>query len=126
MLDRGEPEVMVVTPDGELQGQITDYDLIKARMLGSLDQETVGRWMTGCPGIVSITATSGDVLRLFRESRHRRLAVLDGRRLVGAISRLETLRWLSRETAKPCPATVAPRAPHFGLARTHADWAITR
>ncbi|MBX3448424.1 MAG: CBS domain-containing protein [Planctomycetaceae bacterium] len=126
MLRRGEPEVLVISPEGELQGQITDYDLIKARLLGPIVQETVGRWMAGCPAIVSATATSGDVLRLFRESRHRRLAVVEGRRLVGIISRLETLRWLSRETATSSSETAATRAPHFGLAPAHADWAFTR
>jgi CBS domain-containing protein len=126
MLERGEPEVLVVSPDGELQGQITDYDLIKARLLGPIVQETVGRWMMGCPAIVPATATSGDILRLFRESRHRRLAVVDDRRLVGVISRLETLRWLSLETATSSSDSVATRAPHFGLAPAQVDWAFTR
>lgn len=126
MLGRGEPEVLVVSPDGELQGQITDYDLIKARMLGPLEDESVSRWMTGCPGVVPVTATNGDLLRMFRESRHRRVAVVEGRRLVAVISRLEVLRWLSRETANASPAAIATRAPHFGLVPAHVDRAFTR
>ena len=100
LLDQNVSELFVVTESGHLVGVLTDYDLLKARLLGDVDEAHVARWMCGCPASVAAQSTLADCVKLFREAHYRRLAVLENGRFVGVLTRSDALRALSQRPAR--------------------------
>ena len=89
----------VVNPEGEVVGVVTTTDLAER---GSLDSGAglragllVGDIMSKVVGSVSPDATLPEAARVMASRGHRRLPVVEGKRLVGLISRFDLLRTVS-------------------------------
>lgn len=94
MLRDEAPEVYVVYSDGQLAGLVPDYAFLKARIIQSPGNMAITTIMSCSVAAVTPDMTIGEILPLFREGRFSRVAVEEGGRLVGQISRSEVLRIL--------------------------------
>lgn len=78
---------VIVTSNGRLSGIVTDRDLAVRILAENLDGSTqVSEVCTDDPACLSPQADVEDAVRMMREQNVRRLPVVDGERVVGAIS----------------------------------------
>ncbi len=93
-LDEGISGAPVVDEHGNLLGMLTQRDCLDVALLGVYFREPAGcvrDYMKSPVETVEATATLVEILEAFRSSRYRRFPVLEGNRLVGQISRRDTL-----------------------------------
>ncbi len=88
MRDADIGDVIVLDPDGEIQGIVTDRDLVVRAVAKGVDTNTepVGSILEG--NVVTIAAEDSieAALDLMRDHKVRRLPVVDDRRLVGIVT----------------------------------------
>lgn len=92
ILERAVCEAYVVDEDGRLLGTVSDFALLKARMIQADSQEPVTRFMSRNMLLLNPDMRLDEVAGFFRESCYPRLAVVDGGRVVGQLSRRDVLR----------------------------------
>ncbi len=92
VLTQALSEVYVRDMTGRLIGTVTDYALLKARMLQMEPTASVTRVMSRSLMVLNPSAKLEDVAGLFRDSCHSRVAVVENGRLVGQVSRRDVLR----------------------------------
>lgn len=92
ILERAVNEAYIVDEDGRLLGTVSDFALLKARLIQTDAQEPVTQFMSRNMVLLSPEMRLDDVAGYFRESCCPRLAVIDGGRVVGQLSRRDVLR----------------------------------
>ena len=95
----------VVDSEGRLMGIITETDLLKLVTEGVQGQPpteaTVAEYMTTDVVTVSPTVDIYYVAGIFLNNKFRRLPVVDGAKIVGAITRYDLLRVIQTLSAMP-------------------------
>ena len=94
LLDEGVSGAPVVDGHGNLVGILTQRDCLDVGLHGVYHREPAGRvrdYMKSPVQTVEATATLPEILEAFRASRYRRFPVMEGNRLIGQISRRDTL-----------------------------------
>jgi CBS domain-containing protein len=87
MTEREVGSAVVVTDDGELEGIITERDVLRAVAAGrDLGGEVVADWMTSDPITVEADDPPSEVVALMRERGFRHLPVLEQGDLAGIVS----------------------------------------
>jgi CBS domain-containing protein len=107
----GAPEACVIADDGRFLGLVTDYELLKAALNGSLAELQVHELMHRRPQTLSAEQTLADAARLFRDGGLSRVPILSDGRVVGLVRRGDVLKWIAKQT--PASATSAVPAPRF-------------
>lgn len=94
LLREGVGQIYVTAADGQLLGAATDYDLLKYQMNPLMDDEPVEN--AACRNIAAVSPDMPvmEIAPLFREGRHRRMAVVEDGRLLGEIGRRDVMRLL--------------------------------
>ena len=115
-LDLAVSELYVVDENNRLQGTVSDFALLKARLASSDPQEPVARIMSRSMLLLNPGMRLEEVVGFFRESCYPRLAVVEGGRLVGQLARRDVLRALvvleeislnaDSDESRPCLSTV--------------------
>jgi CBS domain-containing protein len=104
-------ELFVVDNDDTFLGILTDYELLKADLNGSLGACQAGELMQRRPTTLSPEHSLVDAVKLFRDGAHTRVPVLRDNRLMGLLHRRDVLRWMSAQRSPAEPATIP--APKF-------------
>lgn len=94
MLDHGVEELFVVDSEGLLCGVVPDYELLKWRLNPGSEQQRVDMVMSRRFLVIGVDSSLIVAARYLREHIHRRLAVVEERRLIGQITRQAVLTWL--------------------------------
>jgi len=106
LLQSGLDELFVTDEQGLLVGILPDYALLKRRMVaGCQTHQTVDSLMSRRFLVIGADSPLTVAGRYLREHVHRRLAVVDGMRLMGQVTRRSVLRLLATqelETQGPC------------------------
>ncbi|NQV24844.1 MAG: CBS domain-containing protein [Rhodopirellula sp.] len=92
LLERAASELYVVDENGRLLGTVSDFALLKARMISADANEPVARCMSRNMLLLKPDMRLDEVAGFFRESCYPRLAVVDGGRIIGQLSRRDVLR----------------------------------
>ena len=88
-------EIYVTDATGRLVGAVPDFELLKATMLSTPGQQSVETLMSRN---IETTHPDTNVTELgsrFRDGRYRQMAVVEGDRIVGQISRRDLLRLMT-------------------------------
>jgi CBS domain-containing protein len=104
---RGFSAMPVVDENGDLIGIVSEADLIRNRFPGAFagdesvaperrPAKTVGEVMTSPVTGVSHDADVSELAKLMVDDKRRCVPIVDGRRLVGVVTRRDMLRMLSR------------------------------
>lgn len=98
MVEAEAEDLAVVDNDDQFLGIISDYELLKADLIGSLGDETVAQLMQRQPQRLAPEQPLSDASKLFREARIARAPVVRDGRLLGIIRRQDVLRamWYQR------------------------------
>jgi CBS domain-containing protein len=104
----GSTEACVVAADDRFLGIVTDFELLKAALNGSLRDLQVEQLMHRRPMTLSADQTLADAARLFRDGSLSRAPVLREGRLVGIVRRQDVLCWLASEAGAITLAVVQP------------------
>jgi len=94
LLREGIGEVYVTDRSGKLVGVVPDYSLLKAQLNSISQNSPIDTLMSRSVQMVHPNSTATEIISVFRESRYRRLAVVEKGRLVGQISRRDLMRLL--------------------------------
>ena len=88
MRDADIGDVIVLDPDGEIQGIVTDRDVVVRAVAKGVDtnSEPVGSILEGDIVTIASEDTIEAALDLMRDHKVRRLPVVDDRRLVGIVT----------------------------------------
>ena len=88
MRDADIGDVIVLDPDGEIQGIVTDRDVVVRGVAKGVDtnSEPVGSILEGDIVTIASEDTIEAALDLMRDHKVRRLPVVDDRRLVGIVT----------------------------------------
>lgn len=89
--------VFVVGADDRFLGVLTDAALLKAELLGTIEETIVTDWMQRRPEILTPEQPIADAAKLFRDASLSRAPVLRDGRLLGVVQRRDLLRWLSQQ-----------------------------
>lgn len=94
VLERALDSICVCDEDGRLLGTVSDYELLKSRLLNTEPDQSIGP-IFSC-SVITLTPDMllDEVAGFFRDSCHQRLAVLERGRLVGQLHRCDVLRAL--------------------------------
>jgi CBS-domain-containing membrane protein len=95
ILDRAVGEIYVCEPDGRLLGAVSDFEVLKARLLQTDPQESISSIMSRGVQILAPDMPIEEIAGLFRESFHNRVAVVQDGKVVGQLSRRDVLRTLT-------------------------------
>ena len=120
LLQEGISEVYVTDRSGKLVGVVPDYSLLKAQLNRVSEKTPVDTLMSRNVQMVHPNTTASEIVSVFRESRFRRLAVVEEGRLVGQIARRDLMRLLCvqdclEDSAEDTETVTFP-------AETHAYW----
>ena len=96
MIDRRVGAVLVVHPDGSLDGILTERDVLRAAAHGSV-AGIVAEWMTTDPVTVGREATNAEAAMMMLHGGFRHVPVVENGRPVGIVSIRDLLR-LANET----------------------------
>ncbi len=103
LISHGVDELFIIDERGLLCGVVPDYELLKRRLSPCADQKTVEAIMSRRFLVIGADSPLTVAGRYLREHVHRRLAVVEERRLVGQLTRRAVLTWLmSWQTLSPC------------------------
>jgi CBS domain-containing protein len=94
MLQEGISEVYVTDGSGMLVGVVPDYSLLKTQLNRTSEKTLVETVMSRSVQMVHPNSTAIEIVSVFRESRFRRMAVVEEGRLVGQITRRDLMRLL--------------------------------
>lgn len=94
VLERALNEIYVVDDEGRLLGTVSDYELLKARILKSDSTQLVTRCMSRSMLLLAPEMMLDEVAGFFRESCYARLAVVEDGKVVGQLTRRDVLRTL--------------------------------
>ncbi|MGZ0170099.1 MAG: CBS domain-containing protein [Planctomycetales bacterium] len=92
ILERATSEAYIVDENGRLLGTVSDFALLKARMIQFDAQEPVTRFMSRNMVLLTPDMRLDEVAGYFRESCYPQLAVVDGGQVIGQLSRRDVLR----------------------------------
>lgn len=92
ILNQALSEVYVRDLTGRLIGTVTDYALLKAKLLRTDPAASVTRVMSRSMLVLRPEARLEDVAGMFRDSCHSRLAVVENGQLIGQVNRRDVLR----------------------------------
>lgn len=95
LVDADSEELFVVGDDDRFLGILTDYELLKAELNGSLEEVTAAQLMHCRPVTLSPEQSLTDAAKLFREACLSRVPVLRHGRLLGMLQRRDILRQIS-------------------------------
>ncbi|MBX3436891.1 MAG: CBS domain-containing protein [Planctomycetaceae bacterium] len=95
LLTSGVDELFVIDERGALCGVVPDYELLKLRFVPILASQTVESVMSRRFLVIGPESSLAVAGRYLREHIHRRLAVVEGRRLIGQITRRAVLTQLA-------------------------------
>ncbi len=103
LISHGVDELFIIDDRGLLCGIVPDYELLKRRLSPCTDQKTVEAIMSRRFLVIGADSPLTVAGRYLREHVHRRLAVVEERRLVGQLTRRAALKWLmSHQETSPC------------------------
>ncbi len=103
-------ELFVVDGDGRFLGIVTDCEMLKADLTGSLDDLCAEQLMQRRPMTFAPDHPLGEAAKLFRERSLSCVPVIRDERLLGMIQRRDVLRWMSSQRdAFPGGAIQAPK-----------------
>ena len=94
LLQEGISEVYVTDGSGALVGVVPDYSLLKAQLNRTSETTPVDTLMSRSMQMVHPNTAASEIVSVFRESRYRRMAVVEEGKLVGQISRRDLMRLL--------------------------------
>jgi CBS domain-containing protein len=94
VLERALDALCVCDDDGRLLGTVSDYELLKSRLLNSDMDQPIGPIVSCSVITLAPDMLLEEVAGFFRNSCHQRLAVLESGRLVGQLHRRDVLRAL--------------------------------
>lgn len=94
ILERAVGEIYVCDAEGRLLGAVSDYEVLKARLLRTDPAEPVTRIMSRGVQILAPNMKLEEIAGLFRESFQNRVAVLEDGKIIGQVSRRDVLRTL--------------------------------
>ncbi len=107
LLEKRVTGALVTDGKGELVGILTEFDCLKLLTLGGPDHEvpkgTVKNFMTSEVRTIPPTMDIYYAAGLFMSEKFRRFAVVEGGRIVGAITRFDILRAVQRSLADLLP-----------------------
>jgi CBS domain-containing protein len=94
VLDRALDAICVCDNEGRLLGTVSDYELLKARLLNADADQPIGPIVSCSVITLAPDMLLDEVAGFFRSSCHQRLPVLESGRLVGQLHRRDVLRAL--------------------------------
>lgn len=92
LVEHAAPDALVVDSCGRLAGVITDYEILKAELLGEADDTAIDRWLTRNVWTLEPTEDLLAAAAKFREARSSLAAVIEDGRLLGGLRRQDILR----------------------------------
>jgi len=92
MSERHVGAVLVVEGDA-LRGILTERDVLRAVAAGSVEQATVGEWMTPNPETIEASESTGHAAALMIHGGFRHLPVVEDDRLAGIVSIRDLIRF---------------------------------
>jgi CBS domain-containing protein len=108
-------ELFIVDGDDRFLGILTDFELLKADLNGSLANTSAGALMQRRPMMLAPEQPIADAAKLFRDGGLSCVPVIRDGRLLGMLQRRDVLRWLSTQRAMvletPIPAPKYLQAP---------------
>jgi CBS-domain-containing membrane protein len=117
LITEGVQSVYVTTPENQLAGVVTDYEVLKHQVLGGDRQQTAASLMSRTVPTVGPKECAMAVCPQFRDARLARMAVIDADgRLIGNLSRADVMRMMLTlermqcEKAEPCVKPESTRA----------------
>jgi len=110
MVEAEAEDLAVVDDEDQFLGIISDYELLKAELLGSLDGDLVSQLMQRQPQRLAPDQPLSDASKLFREARIARAPVVRDGRLLGMLRRQDVLRamWYQRSDEQATESAVQP------------------
>lgn len=132
LVEHAAPDALVIDPSGRLTGVITDYEILKAELIGEAADAPLERLISRGVWTLSPTDDLHAAAARFRDGRHSLAAVIDGDRLVGGLRRQDVLRAVDRYRQQPAQRECVER--RFDMPATriampaehHADFAEAR
>lgn len=95
LITEGVQSVYVTTPDNQLAGVVTDYEVLKHQVLGGDRQQTAASLMSRTVPTVGPLECAMAVCPQFRDARLARMAVIDAEgHLIGNLSRADLMRMM--------------------------------
>jgi len=94
ILERALSEIYVIDDEGRLLGTVSDYELLKFRILKNDAGKSVTCCMSRSMLVLSPEMSLNEVAGFFRQSCYARLAVVENGRVVGQLTRRDVLRAL--------------------------------
>jgi CBS-domain-containing membrane protein len=94
ILERAVGEIYVCDSEGRLLGAVSDYEVLKSRLLRTDPAEKVSTIMSRGVQTLAPDMTLEEIAGLFRESFHNRVAVVERGKVIGQVSRRDVLRTL--------------------------------
>lgn len=113
-------ELFVVSDEGAFLGLLSDFELLKADLNGSLDDCTVGQLMHCRPQMLSPDQSLADAAKMFRDGGVCCVPVIREGRLLGMLQRRDVLRWLAVSRLTDGPSEVQPPK-YLQVAGSHAS-----
>lgn len=107
LLDAETDHLFVVDDDQRFRGVITDGNLLKAELTGTLTQTMAADWMHCRPECLDPDQPLVEAAKLFRDNSLSRAPVLREGRLLGVLRRRDVLRWIVSQHSERTVA--APR-----------------
>ena len=92
LLAGGIGEVFVLDEAGFVVGVLPDYVLLRTRLSGGAEAVTVASLMTRRFLVIGPESPLRVAARYLRDHLHHRLAVVENRRLIGLLRRIDVLR----------------------------------
>ncbi|MBI1347484.1 CBS domain-containing protein [bacterium] len=110
MVEAEAEDLAVVDENDILLGILSDYELLKAEMVGALGDLDASQLMQCHPQHLAPEQPLSDALKLFREARISRAPVVRNGRLMGLIRRQDVLRAMWHERV-PAPSETTTELP---------------
>ncbi len=100
-MDTGDVGSVVVGHSDNLEGILTERDLLRAAAHGAdLESETVGAWMTPAPDTVDADLDVSEAAMWMAATGYRHLPITEGEKLVGVASVKDVLWALTEQLAE--------------------------
>lgn len=129
LVEHAAPDALVVDSAGRLAGVITDYEILKAELIGEAADTPLDCLISRCVWMLAPTDDLHVAAARFRDGRHSLAAVVDGDRLIGGLRRQDVLRAVDHYRQQPALRDCVERrfdtpANRFAApAEHHADFA---
>lgn len=117
LLAHGVEELFVHDDENLLCGVVPDYELLKWRLSPSSEQTSIDAIMSRRFLVIGPDSSLSVAARYLREHFHRRLAVVEQRRLIGQVTRRNILGWLASMADSLNPSSSRDGEPEEDLHR---------